>query len=350
MKRLVVVVFATVTLVVPSGMLPAQGASDPDLAAGIQQVEEGYYDKAVITLDAVVRRWAGDAARKKDLERAHIYLGVAHVGVGRADQAKAQFRSAISLMVVQPDGKRGKIKALSVASFGFSPKVTEVFEEAKQEARAEAGEKDKKFPVALVALGAVGAVAGVAVAAKGKSGSTPTIISPTINPVSPPGGAVVQVTQMTFSANNPSGFLDPTWDFGDGTTASGLTATHVFGTEGTFTIRFSAGGHSASVSVVARSLTGRWVGGTDPEAENFDLTQQGPALRGVWRFPKFGSLFTSHFTGQVRPDNSLTLMESDGCKSTLAATVGDSVNQIAGTRTITQICEIGDYPRLFRRQ
>lgn len=144
-----------------------QAPPDADLLAGIRLVEDGSYDKAVVTLEALAQRLSGDVHRVKELERTHVYLAVAHVALGRRDQAKAEFRSAITSMVVKPDGKRGRIRELSLAPFGFSPKVTGVFEEAKREAMAETGEKEGRFPLLLAAVGAAGGAAVVIVAAKG---------------------------------------------------------------------------------------------------------------------------------------------------------------------------------------
>lgn len=193
MKSIRGCVLATLT-VASSGALFGQGSSDAELAEGIRQVDDGYYDKAMTTLDAVVRRLTADGRHPKDLERAHVYLGVACVGVGRLDQARAQFRSAISSMVVQPGGKRGKIKDVTLAPFAFSPKVTGVFEEAKREAMAEVGEKEGHFPVLLAAVGAVGGGAAVVLAAKGGEGSAPPTPSPFhvafVNSSPPPGSTI----------------------------------------------------------------------------------------------------------------------------------------------------------------
>lgn len=196
---------ATVTLVSlgSPGTAQAQGAPDADLATGIQQVQDGYYEKAVITLDPVVRRLTGDAGHAKELERAYIYLGVAYVAVGRPDQAKAQFRGAIAVMRTEPEHRSGKIKDLSLASFGFSPKVTQVFEEAKREARVEAGEKDTTAKLPLILGGVALAGGGVAIAlAKGESAAPPPSAAHVqvsfLGSTPPPGSTLRVVDRITF--------------------------------------------------------------------------------------------------------------------------------------------------------
>lgn len=77
MKWASVFLFATLALGGSAATLGAEGSSDVDLATGIRQVEDGYYDKAVVTLDSVVRRWTGDARHAKELERAHVW-GATH--------------------------------------------------------------------------------------------------------------------------------------------------------------------------------------------------------------------------------------------------------------------------------
>lgn len=172
-------------LALVGGATGSPPTTDPDVAKGIQQFEEGYYDQAALTLDAAIPRLAGNAAATASLQQAYIYLGAACVGLDQRDKAKAQFRSAISLMVVQPGGKRGTIKDLTLRSFGFSPKIASAFEEAKREARAEAGEKDSGMSLPLTLGGIAVAGGGAALLATKGSTNTPTTPPPTLAPAQP---------------------------------------------------------------------------------------------------------------------------------------------------------------------
>jgi hypothetical protein len=161
---------ALLTLLAP-GPLPGQ-ASDPELAAGLRQVREGDYEGAVVTLDAVARRLAGDKSRRPDLIDAYVNLGVALVALDQRTAAKDRFRLALAL-----DPK------LELPSDRYSPKVLGAFAEARREAAAEAAARaanakaepkpkggSSKLP--LVLLGAGGASAGVVVLATKGGGSS----------------------------------------------------------------------------------------------------------------------------------------------------------------------------------
>jgi len=154
---------ALLTLLAP-GPLPCQ-AADPELAAGLRQVREGDYEGAVVTLDAVTRRLAGDKSRRPDLIEAYVNLGVALVALDQRTPAKDRFRLAIGL-----DPK------LELSAARYSPKVLAAFAEARREAAAEAAARkaqgtaeakpkggSSKLP--LVLLGVGGAAAGAVVLA-----------------------------------------------------------------------------------------------------------------------------------------------------------------------------------------
>jgi hypothetical protein len=101
--------------------------ADADGLRGIRQVEDGDYDPAIVTLDAAARRLTGDPARARDLSQAYLYLGIAYIGKGHEAAAKAKFREAVS-----------QIKDLTLSPDKFPPKVIDLFEAARAEARAEA--------------------------------------------------------------------------------------------------------------------------------------------------------------------------------------------------------------------
>jgi tetratricopeptide (TPR) repeat protein len=111
-------------LVLASGPLAAQ-TQDSEVTKGIRQVDEGDYDAAIVTLDAAARRLAADKTKVKDLSQAYLYLGIAYVGKGHEAAAKAKFRDAVA-----------QIKDLSLSADRYPPKVINLFEAAKEEARA----------------------------------------------------------------------------------------------------------------------------------------------------------------------------------------------------------------------
>ncbi len=164
------------------GSVAAQ-ASDPEVRKGVKLTEDGEYDAAIVTLDAAVRRLAAAAspANEKDRAEAYLNLGIAYLAKGHETAARANFRDAIA-----------RARDLRLTSDKFSPRVIEVFEQARAEAakgptvaQAQAADSKKKGgKTGLVLIGvaaAAAAAAGVAVAGGGgssaSSSSTPTATS-----------------------------------------------------------------------------------------------------------------------------------------------------------------------------
>jgi hypothetical protein len=162
---------------------PARGgpAASQDLATGIRQVQEGDFENAVATLQAVSRALAGQTSRRLELAQAYLYLGIAHVTLDQAEPARAAFKAAL-----------GQNKSLRLSADRFSAKVIAAFEAARRESEAtgagapEAGEASRGKPLLWVALG--GAAAGaVALATRDTGGvltlgaarfATPMIVCP----------------------------------------------------------------------------------------------------------------------------------------------------------------------------
>jgi hypothetical protein len=156
MRSLLVLALAALIAAPARGAAPAAA---PDLATGIRQVQEGDYESAVTTLQAVTQKLEGQTARRAELAQAFLYLGVAHVALDQRDAAKAAFRSALA-----------RNRSLRLTEDRFSPKVIATFEEARREAEAAAaaapgsgGSGGGAKPLLWVALG--GAAAGAVVLA-----------------------------------------------------------------------------------------------------------------------------------------------------------------------------------------
>jgi tetratricopeptide (TPR) repeat protein len=139
-----------------------QPTSDPEVAKGVKQVEEGDYETAIFTLDAATRRLAAQRTSSKDLGQAYLYLGIAYVAKGHETLAKAKFREALA-----------QTKDLAVNLDKFPPKVLELIEEARHDAATQAAPKKGRSKTGLILLGAGGAAAaGIAVASSGGGQST----------------------------------------------------------------------------------------------------------------------------------------------------------------------------------
>jgi hypothetical protein len=100
-----------------------QAPTDPEVAKGIQQVEQGDYDAAIFTLDGAARRLSADPKKSRELSEAYLYLGIAFLGKGHEAAAKAKFREAVK-----------QIKDLSLSPDKFAPRVIDLVEAAKAEA------------------------------------------------------------------------------------------------------------------------------------------------------------------------------------------------------------------------
>ena len=144
-------------LLVPAEVI-SQSAAEPTLKVGIQQVDEGDFQAALVTLDSVIQRLTPEAdAHRPELTQAHLYQGVALVGLGQEERAKAAFREALGL---DP--------ALRVAKGQFPDRVVRVFDAARTGKSKSVMQRPK--PTAKRAgIGALGiaAIVGGAVAAGG---------------------------------------------------------------------------------------------------------------------------------------------------------------------------------------
>lgn len=106
-----------------SARVGAQSAgSPPELALGIQQVEEGDLDAAVVTLDAAIQRLRGQPGLKKDLALAHVYLSMAYSGLAQPERARSAMRDAWR-----------SDPHLTLDTRRFPPRVIQLLEEVRRE-------------------------------------------------------------------------------------------------------------------------------------------------------------------------------------------------------------------------
>ena len=206
MGRRILPLALTIALCVTSIDAFPQASGDPEVAKGIQQVEQGDYDAAIFTLDGAVRRLAADPKRNQELSEAYLHLGIAFLGKGHEAAAKAKFREAVK-----------QIKDLTLSPDKFAPRVIDLVEAAKAEAArpAEArpaaaaapAKKGGSRKVLLIAgLGVVAAV-GAAVALAGGGGDNGGSANPpaTTPPATTPASACASRTGVLVQPNDNGG-------------------------------------------------------------------------------------------------------------------------------------------------
>jgi hypothetical protein len=163
LTRLVVLALGAALVVLP---LPLSAQTpDPELVLGLRQVREGDFESAVTTLESVVRRLGPLADRSRDLVQAYVQLGVAYVALDQPEQARSRFREALA-----------RDRNLKLSPAEYSPKVLNVFEQARREAR-QAGRAKGRSKAPLIVLGVGAAAAGVVLATRGGSNVAPPSFS-----------------------------------------------------------------------------------------------------------------------------------------------------------------------------
>lgn len=154
---------------------PSPALPDAAVATGVAQVKRGDHARALMTLEAAVRRLGESKAQASDVALAHLYMGVAYTSLGHALLARDRFREALRLD-----------KRLRLDPDEFPPPVIEAFEEARKRSPAR-----KAAVVGAIAAGA-GTLAIIAASSDGggfsdgpvaaPSGATPAV-GPTPTPI-----------------------------------------------------------------------------------------------------------------------------------------------------------------------
>jgi hypothetical protein len=155
-------------LVLLAGPSPS---SEPSMRDGIRQVDEGDLSAAVITLTNALGRM--DAAQAPEKERAlgYVYLGMAQLGLGQTDPARASLRFAWGLN----EGARLDPKL-------FPPRVVRLYDEVGAEVRARSRVTKSSRSLAILGTAAGVGLGAVAIAASG----SPSTGSPLTPPTPPP--------------------------------------------------------------------------------------------------------------------------------------------------------------------
>jgi len=328
-------------LTLPPGVLAQPAASDPEVLEGITQVEDGEYGTAILTLDRAARRLSGDPDKTRDLSQAYLYLGIAYFGQGHEAASKANFRDAIR-----------QFREISLNPELYPPAIINLFEAAREEAGT-AAPAAAAAPAAVTAvapeekqggskmpliLGGVAALVGggVAVAAGGgdngaSSGCAGCTVAASVLPT---GTAIIHVTEATFTATT-SNLSSPSfsWDFGDGASASGQTATHIYAAEGSFPVTVTATGAEGTVTntvnVSARSVSGLWQAVRYDWADTLEISQDGRNVGGTWQTTGPGFFQVFPFAGTLTPDG-FDIKHLDGCQARCVGTYNPDLTEMRG--------------------
>jgi Zn-dependent M28 family amino/carboxypeptidase len=100
----------------------SQSAADRDLVTGIRQVEDGYLEDGVATLESLARRLTNEPGRRRDLAQVYLHLGIAYAQLNTERSARASFREGLKL---NPE--------LKLDSDRWPPKVLRLFAIVKAE-------------------------------------------------------------------------------------------------------------------------------------------------------------------------------------------------------------------------
>jgi hypothetical protein len=101
-----------------------------------------------------------------------------------------------------------------------------------------------------------------------------------------PSTGLQAATRINFTAQGVGSGDSLAWEFGDGGTSSDHSPGHVYNTAGTFSVKCTAGGSSATTTVTIRSLSGTWRGNLidpvqGPILETLIFTQSGATIGGT---------------------------------------------------------------------
>jgi len=163
--------------VAASGTAALAQSPRPELAAALQQVEQGEFDAALLGLDGIIRSLTGAAGASKDLAQAYLFQGIAYVGLDQTEKARASFRQALTLD-----------KGVTLNRERFAPKIVQVFEEVRQAVHP------AKSKTGLVLLGVAAAAGGGAAVALSGGDS--------------PSGPALDVAVQTLAGTTPVGASD----------------------------------------------------------------------------------------------------------------------------------------------
>lgn len=178
-----------------------------------------------------------------------------------------------------------------------------------------------------------------------KSGNKPP--DPGTVAVTPSGTGIAAATTFTFTSQGATDTdKDPltfSWDFGDGTTATGSPASHTFSAAGTFTVKLTVSDGknnvaAPTVSVTTQSLAGTWNGTLSLSAWTANITQSGNLLGGTFTSPNISCQAqtgpTGSISGNVSAGNFISMIITlPGCLPVSMGGTINGTNSMSGTMT-----------------
>ena len=193
------------------------------------------------------------------------------------------------------------------------------------------------------AAGIAGGAAGVAIGVAALVGGE----APPVVVMSPTGTGIRGVTVFTFIASGEfENTSEHSWDFGDGGRASGSPATHVFASEGRFSVSVTTGGASsviATADVNVGRLSGTWIAPTGGGVTHrLVMTQQGNQLDGQWHaeVPP-GSPFTPGvwpLSGTISDPRRVSLFQLGECLRGVTGSADELLTSISGAVQGSSTC------------
>jgi hypothetical protein len=180
----------------------------------------------------------------------------------------------------------------------------------------------------IIGGAAVGTAVGVAAATRDSSApnTPPTVSGASATPNVALLGADTPIAFSVTATDPENNALTYAWDFGDGTSGSGATPTHVYRTAGQFTPRVTVSdgkdSTSAQTTVNIRTVAGRWTLAGFPAQDFIQVTQNAATITGVFHIALFAIGNNTQpvtetdcpLTGAVAANSPRVTFEQSGCQ------------------------------------
>ena len=135
------------------------------------------------------------------------------------------------------------------------------------------------------------------------------------------------------SSDSDGSISSYSWNFGDGSTASGMTASHTFGAAGDYTVTVTVTDNEGATDSASQTVSVT-SGGTDPEPGTIDLSASGYKVKGRHTVDLGWSGATSTNVDIYRNGSVIATTANDGSYT-------DSTNNRGGASYTYEVCEAG---------
>lgn len=133
------------------------------------------------------------------------------------------------------------------------------------------------------------------------------------------------------SSDSDGSVASHSWDFGDGSTATGATPSHTYATGGGYTVKLTVTDNDGATSSTSRSVTVT-ASGTDPAPSKISLRATGSKVKGLQTADLTWSGATSTHVDVFRNGNVVATTANDGAYT-------DNINSKGGGSYTYKICE-----------